>query len=295
MNPDIRKEALRQYLRYFRWWFLGLGILLAAYMIVFGIRKITDQGAEEQPVRGNTQAPAERVYDYAEVLSDEEEASLRDMIAAAEPQIQCDIVLVTIKEVMGESDYEWETNMRNYADDFYDQAGYGYDKVHGDGVLLLDNWYTGQGGSWLSTCGRVYEAFGTSDIEDVLYDVKEYVETDPYKAYAAYIRTVTRKMTFYNDGGIRNIPLWCVWVIPAAAAVIFLIFNSRAPEGVNTVTPGTYVEKDSMSIRKKEDVLVNKFVTTRHIPRNTGGGSGGRGGGHISSGGVSHGGGGMRR
>ena len=51
-----------------------------------------------KPVRGNSQEPTERVYDYADVLTDEEEQSLREYIAECEEKIQADIVIVTISE-----------------------------------------------------------------------------------------------------------------------------------------------------------------------------------------------------
>ena len=39
---------------------------------------------------------------------------------------------------------DWSTAMRDLADNFYDYNNFGYDKVHGNGVLLLDNAYEGQ-------------------------------------------------------------------------------------------------------------------------------------------------------
>ena len=63
---------------------------------------------------------------------------------------------------------DWSTAMRDLADNFYDYNNFGYDKVHGNGVLLLDNAYEGQKGSWLSTCGNVYDYFGDYEIDQAL-------------------------------------------------------------------------------------------------------------------------------
>ncbi len=284
MGKETQKEAIKQFIRYFKIWFIVLGIFFVLW-ILSGISYI----AEENPVRSNASAPVERVFDRADVLSDEEEEKLRHLIAQTEEKIQCDIVLVTINQQVGISDYEWEKNMRNLADDFYDQNNYGYDKVHGDGVLLLDNWYEGQGGSWLSTCGRVYEQFSDADIDDVLTSVYYEVENDPFAAYSAYIEEISYKM----DGDIP-FPGFLL-VIPLIVMLVFVMVKMRSPLGKDTVSVNEYVAGGRPEFRAKTDQLVNKFVTRRHIPKPSSGGSSGRGGSHISSGGVRHGGGGMRR
>lgn len=284
---SMKKEAFRQYLHYFRVWFILAGCLLVCFALV-AVRGLIKTGVP----RANTSAPAERVYDYADVLTDQEEENLRELIARKEAGIQCDIVLVTVRETV-ETDYvSWETGMMNYADDFYDNHNYGYNKVHGDGVLLLDNWQEGQAGSWLSTCGAVLDRFGDYEIDEVLQAVGKDVESNPYKAYQSYIELVSRKMS----SKISNYPPILILVAPLAVLVIFVLINMRSPLGKESVQANTYVVGGRANIRVQRDDFVRKFVTKRHIPRNDGGsGRSGGGGGHVSSGGVSHGGGGSRR
>ena len=82
MENDFRKEARKQYLRYFRFWFAGIGILII-FCIVMALIK---RSGNEVP-RTNADAPAERVYDYADVLTDGEEEELRSYIAKMEKEI----------------------------------------------------------------------------------------------------------------------------------------------------------------------------------------------------------------
>lgn len=242
--------------------------------------------------------PLQRVYDEADVLTASEEEKLEELIAKREKQIGCDIVLVTINESIldGKEDVgkNWENGMMNYADDFYDENKFGYDKVHGDGVLLLDNWYEGEKGSWLSTCGRVYKKFSTRMIDDVIDDVFKQVEKSPYKAYCAYINDIYKEMSSGAKAGLHPLVLFLIAVV---AAVIFVFTHLKGKIGEKTTNSSTYVQEGSVKFLVKNDTLVNKFVTSRVIPKNTGGSSGssGGGGGHTSSGGVSHGGGGGRR
>lgn len=79
MEEDFRKEARKQYLHYFRFWFIGIGILAVACIAM----KFVDQARSNVP-RTNTDAPAERVYDYADVLTDQEEEKLREYIDKTE-------------------------------------------------------------------------------------------------------------------------------------------------------------------------------------------------------------------
>lgn len=288
MDQNNRKAAWKQYLHYFRFWFIALLVLLVFFGIFSLIKYLSSGNA-----RGNLQAPSQRVYDYADVLTEEEEKKLSDLIAKREAQIQCDIVLVTINESVESSSVRWELAMRNYADDFYDNNNFGYDSVHGDGVLLLDNWYEGQEGSWLSTCGAVMRRFGNAEIDQVLDKVYRKVEQNPYEAYKEYVESVYRLMGL---GSFAAFPVWLIFLAPVVVLVIFIPVKLRSRLGAERLGVNTYVAGGAPEFRAREDRFVRKFVTTRRIPRNNGGGGGGGGGGgHRSSGGVSHGGGGRRR
>lgn len=300
MDKQLKRKALKQYLHYFRFWFAAVVVLLIVFAAV-AVMSLT----KNRVSRTNNSAPAERVYDYADVLTDEEEQSLRDVIARTENRIHSDIVVVTIAEEVENGESSWEMGMQNRADDFYDENNYGYNEVHGDGVLILDNWYEGQKGSWLSTCGSVYLKFSSRDINQVLRAGFDVIEEHPYQAYMAYIQAIERKM---SGGASQPFPAMMILIIPLVVLVVFVIVNMRSRIGSETVQPNSYVAGGVPVMKEKSDQLVNKFVTTRRIPKNTEGssghggggnhvssGGGSRGGGHVSRSGVSHGGGGMRR
>lgn len=291
---------MKQYFSYFKILFIILG---AVAVLTGSVAIIQMVSGSETYTRTNNEAPTQRVYDYAGVLSDDEEKMLADLIAERETQCGCDIVLVTINESLYEkygitedTDSNREDCMMQYADDFYDENLYGFDTVHGDGALLLDNWYNGEKGSWLSTSGRVYSHYTYTMIDEVLDDVYDQVEYNPYKAYKAYVNDVYREMAGKNDAiELSVLPLF---VISLVAAGIFMGMHLKGKSGTKTTTATTYVENGSIKFNVKSDELVNKYVTSRVIPRNTGSGggrSGGGAGGHVSRGGVSHGGGGRRR
>ena len=309
MEKDIKREALRQYFKYFKIWFIIAGILAVITIGAAVVHALTPK-----PVRGNGQEPTERVYDYADMLTEEEEQSLREYIAECEEKIQADIVIVTISESVeydlqdpdlpeafhakeaGSTD--WSTAMRDLADNFYDYNNYGYNKVHGNGVLLLDNSYEGQKGSWLSTCGNVYDYFGDYEIDQALYAVDDYIDESPYRAYKNCISYVTRTMEESQESMPMTFAPWIL--VGLVVALIYAAVNLHQNKAKDTTATNQYVDGKKPKINDTRDQYLRKNVVTRRIETSSSSGgsshrSGGHGGRHRSSSGVSHGGGGHRR
>ncbi len=303
---------MKQYFKYFRVLYIIFAVLFVITAAIFVVKLLVEK---QVLVRGNHECPTERVYDYADVLTAEEEENLRLRIAQTEEKIRCDLVIVTINLSVLEhygygenTDYNWESAMMAYADDFYDQNLYGYDRACGDGALLLDNWYlagTGdsEAGSWLGTCGRVYNTYSSHMIDDLLDEV--YYDLDePYEAYLEYIEHMEYYMS--DDGYSVNptVSVGTCLVLALIPAAIFVGIHLKNKEGTKTTTQNTYVDKEnngSAVFRIQRDDLIDKKVTSIRIDTGSGGGGGGSrsrsggGGGHRSSGGVRHGGGGRRR
>lgn len=297
METDYKKEAWRQYLHYFRFWFILIGILAAACAALWLARS-----ARKEIPRTNMDAPRERVFDYADVLTAEEEEKLREYISKTEKRLGIDIVLVTIEmSVEGREAVEqglryqdWERNMQDIADDFWDENRFGYNKgFEGDGVLLLHNWYAGQNGEHISTSGSVERAFSSRDIDRVLDAVDAYYATDPYRAYQAYVDKVEDLM----DGSLPAVPWMVVLILPVFVAVIYAASHLSQSKAQNTTAVNAYVAGGKPEIRNNTDAFLRKSVTSRKIETSSGGGgsgSGGGGGHHRSSSGASHGGGSRR-
>lgn len=302
---------MKECFKYFRVLFIIFGILFVVTAVAF-LPKLFANGTEGE--RANYECPTERVYDYANVLTDSEEEKLREQIARVEKKVSCDIVLVTINlsvlDYYGyteNTDYYWEDAMMRYADDFYDECGYGYDKVCGDGVLLLDNWYMqgmdeSEAGSWLSTCGAVYERYSTSMIDRLLDNVYYALDDSPYKAYSVYIDNIE----YYMDDDENTNPLISLgacFMVALIPSLIFVFTHLKAKEGKKTVTRDTYVDAlngGNAVFKVKTDELIDKRVTSVRIQTSSSSGSSrsrssGGGGSHRSSSGTRHGGGGRRR
>lgn len=299
---DSRDINWKKYISYFKFWFLAILLLAVLLVVLLAVR-----GRESAVERTNQECDTqERVFDYADVLTADQEEALRALIAEQEKRTACDIVLVTLNESLADyaAAYEEELGYLTpdrytmvYADNFYDEHQFGYDRPYGDGVLLLDNWYREADGgvySWLSTCGRAEDRFSSSMIDSLLTEALANADQDPYGAYVKYVNLFAEMMT--ESGGIPDIPVFAPLVLAVLGTVLFVESALRNHRGSKTVNLTTYVEGGKPELKRQEDIFLRKTVTKRHIERNTGSGGGGGGGGHhTSSRGVSHGGGGHRR
>lgn len=279
---------MKKYIKHFSVLLIIFAIVLVLFVIAL-IKKGPDK--EEQGVyeRTNTEyLTDERVFDYADVLSDDEEKSLRDLIAEKEDEIGCDIVLVTISD----PDYAGDTAMMNYADDFYDNYKYGYDAPWGDGALYLDNMLgVGNSYSWFSTSGRVEDTYSTSMINHLIDGVCDRVNADPYDAYVYYINSLSATMSGEDVSMYEAIPWYAIWGVAAVVTFVYVLVCINHNVGKKTTSANTYVAGGAAQFPDRRDVFISKHTTRRTIQSNSGSGGGGH---HTSSGGHSHGGGGGR-
>ena len=293
--------TVKDYLCYFKWIYIifaAVGLLaIVLHAGHWSIAKAVDYQ------RTNTACQTkERVFDYADVLSGEEEEKLRSLIARREKQTGCDIVLVTLNEPLEEYARAVEPGVdsseyvRVYAERQWEEKGFGYDRPDGDGVMLVDNWSREDDGmihTWLCTTGRARDAYYVEDIDHLLENVYRYVEKDPYRAYKTYVNNFYHDMMGWNVSHM-SVPGFVPWIIGMIAAVIFAASNWRSKEGKKTTTATTYVAGREPVFRVAQDRFLRKTVIQRKIETSSGGHGGGGGRSHGGGGGH-HGGGGRSR
>lgn len=287
---------MKEYFRYFRW----LYIIFAALFLIFGLLTAghTIAAGAAYYDRTNTECTTtERVFDYGDVLTDKEEDKLRELIDKRQMQTGCDIVLVTLNESLEEytkamnSNVSYDQFVVLYAQQFYDEHNFGYDKPDGDGVILIDNWYRENDGkiyTCLYTVGKVKAAYSDADIDHLLDNVYRYVESNPYRAYKTYVNDFYHDMMGMNVVHM-NIPGWATVIVGIISAVIFVICNWKAKRGVKTTAATTYVDGMEPRFSVRQDRFLRKSVVKHKIESNSsGGGSRGGGGGSSHSGSGVH-------
>lgn len=154
--------------------------------------KAYDDLTSTESNRTNNESSEERVFDYADVLTDEEEDKLRAYIAEREEACSMDIVLLILEEdVESTMGLEWDLAMQTRAEEFYDDNKFGYNQVYGDGVLLLDNWYPDQAGSWILTSGKQSDEFTDAHLSEIFDQMFAIINDDPCEAYRLFVEMIS--------------------------------------------------------------------------------------------------------
>lgn len=277
-------------------------VILAVLGLIYVFLLLAGKTRFEGYTRGNNACDGQRVFDKGDLLTADEEASLQAYIEKAEVQIGCDIIVVTLNESIKDyaiADQGYEINESRYVmvygDNFYDENAFGFDIPHGDGCVLVDNWYRGDSiynyaYNWISTSGRMIGEMNSNEIQETIDDINEVVNDNPYKAYIRFVDDVVdvmsaSQLSHYKPG------YGLLAIIGAIFTVVLFFIFFQADSGTKTVNNETYLEEGSLVFTHNRSILENTFVTKRHIERSSSGGGGG-GGSHFSSGGFSHGGGG---
>ena len=241
-------------------------------------------------------ANAPLLADDADLLSSEEESIILKKLTQTSDALDMDIVIVTTADVAGKS-------LRDYADDYYDDNGFGVGR-QGDssGVLLLvyDN---GNGTErWISTRGYGIEAFTDYGIQYVGSRLAPLMDSGAWQeAFEKYIElsdTLVKQAKAGNPldntkAKSKNVLMGIVISLVVGLIIGFIVMNAvkKKYKPVHFKANATdYLVGGSLQVTGASDNFRTTAVTRTPIQSNSG-----RGGSstHTSSSGASHGGGGF--
>jgi len=225
------------------------------------------------------------IYDEAGLLSGEEQSELNDLANRLGAKRQTDILIVTSANAENR-------DVIKLTEDFYDEHAPGYDKAHGNAVMLVMDMRNRQVYVAGFAKGETYVDNGRAD------RIREKITPDLSSGnYAQAFQTYVK--TAYKYLGIRpgvnpDNPLFSIWVqLAAALAIGGIVVGVMAYRsgGRVTVSGRTYENTGESGILERQDQYIHTTVTRVKIERNKdggGGGSGGGGGGGVTGGGYSH-------
>lgn len=233
-----------------------------------------------------------RLVDGADLLSESEEADLRDQLDEISERQEVDLVVVTVDSLEGASSTE-------YADDFYDNNGYGFGEER-DGILFLISM---EERDWaVSTTGYGITAVTDAGLEYIAEKFTEYLSDGSYgEAFTIFAQQcddfITQAKTGepYDTGNLPKEPFGFIWnllVSLAAAFVIALIVTGIMRSSLKTVDSKSeaddYIKKGSMKLTSEKDLFLYSHVDRREKPKDEDSGGSST---HTSSSGETHGGG----
>ena len=240
----------------------------------------------------------DKVYDFADLLTDEEEDKLYQEVNSFISQTGYDLAVVTTNDNNKRSEVE-------YADDFYDYNDFGKNSTR-DGLLLLIDMTNRK--VYISTTGNAIVMYN-SRIDSIIDAGYDYLTSGDY--YNTFSKMI-EKQEYYFDLGpderdsktiiideygnasyIKYMPYGLIGFISGIVTLIVsIVMYNKSKLKLKVGSTISYM-KDK-NITKKQDNLVNTVVThtLRYSDTSSGGGHSSGGGFHSSSSGSSHGGGG---
>lgn len=245
--------------------------------------------------------PSEKVYDFADLFTDEEENTLFNYINDFIESYQMDMAIITTNE-------NDKSTAEIYADDFYDYNGFGIGDTY-DGLLFLIDMDTRT--MHISTTGEAILIYDDNRIDSMLDTAYSYISNQNYyKTAYSFINVagtyakagIPASNTDYeidsNGDYVRKkepFPFLFFSVISFAISGIFIAIARSKHNVVKKATEAkNYLIRGSMAITKSLDRFVNSHTSTIYIPKTSSSGGGGGSSTHRGSSGRSHGGGSRR-
>ena len=237
----------------------------------------------------------EKVYDFAELLTEEEEQKLYEQVTTFIDRHQLDLAIVTIKQ-------NNKGSPRIYADDFYDYNHFGINHTR-DGVLFLIDMENRE--IYMTTTGNAILMYNDNRIEEALDAVYSYMTNQNYYVgIHNFISKIDYMATQGIPSGNKNAHLdengniiyekkisWLLLVVISlgVTGIIMGILISKNKLVRKKTTAKEYLKKESIKITSISESLIGTN-TIRHkiVDTSSGGGSST----HSGSSGISHGGGG---
>ena len=248
----------------------------------------------------------QKVYDDAGLLTSDQINRLEALCVSKAETSQIDLIIVTTDSTKGRS------SMR-YAEDFYMAHDFGYDKLHGDGALMLINMEERE--VWISTSGKAIRYLSDTRIDNIVTAVTSKLSSgNYYDGCVAFINKTSDYMTYLptssdaggsgmttTGGEAASLSEKLLYAMPvklgiaAAAAVLVVCILRMKNKSRMTVDSTSYMHDNQYDVNRRVDTYLRTSRVRHEKPKpseSSGGSSGGSS--HSGSGGHTFGGGGGR-
>ena len=239
-----------------------------------------------------------KIYDFADILTDEEEKELKTLIDGFIEQTNLDFVFVSV-----DMSYYNDSLNEIYAQDFYDYNDFGQGLPKNGGIILYRNKYENDPyyESVLTGEAQLYCDTSCNDyLLDNIYDLfhsgnyKEGITSFIHMFNSRYEQGYDEERYYIDENGSlrenkKVNPLWSI----LSGGLATLIGMTRLVKKNKMVKKASnandYLVESSINYTNKSDVFVSTITTHTRINTDSGGGSshsgfGSSGVGHISGG-----------
>lgn len=247
-----------------------------------------------------------KVYDYADILTEQEEYLLTGKILKFIEKYNTDLVLLT--DSFG---YYYDEANEEYAVDFYDYNDFGLDYPKYDGILLFRNANPNDRYYDIYTFGNAQLYFNQSRYDYILDSIYNYfVNQDYYQGYSLFLQILDN---YYAEGKPASMgsydvddmgylyekyvpPILPAFIISSVVTlVVMLILVSKNKMVKKATKASEYMDHNSVFYTRQDDNFIRSHTRSYTTSSSSGGsiGGGGRsssrsgssGGGHSRGGG----------
>lgn len=197
-----------------------------------------------------------KVYDYAQILSDNEEINLKSQINDYITKYNTDMIIVTVK-------YYNQVNLQDYMNQFYYQNGFGIGNNR-DGIIIAIDLKNKKEVIDIKTLGNTVNLYSDNEIKLILDKInseKEYYNKLSsfinYSSKYIYETDLNNEITIDNNfSSINWFSIIMISMIVPTIVVAISIFKNKTV--LIKDDANYYVKKDSVAITTRDD----KFITT---------------------------------
>lgn len=256
------------------------GAILAALLILFAVFLAVPWGVQAKEAGGTESKKL--IYDEAGLLNQEAYDELNAMANRYGAQRETDIIIYTSKNVQN-------ADVMKMTEDFYDEKAPGYDKAHGNAVILTVDMKNRE--VYLAGFYKAEQYLDDERLDKIRAKLSPDLTNGDYKlAFQKYIQNVHRYMGYRPGVNPDNIfyNIWFQLIVSLGIGGIIVGIMAYHSGGRVTVHQKTYEDAGTSGVLEHRDQYIRTTTTRQKIQKNNGGGSGGGGGGGISGGGHSH-------
>lgn len=223
-------------------------------------------------------AASPRIVDLAQLLTASEAAELEQQAGALSREFQTDVIILTVLTTDGK-------DAQAYADDYFDNHGYGLGASR-SGVLLLLVMDTRD---WvISTSGDAMHLLSQRDCDEIFSYAADDISAARYgEGFARYLSALARSLSEPHDEslsvGTCILIAVCIGLIAGGTVLGILISTMRTARPKRSATD--YLQQNSFRMPQCRDLYL--YSTTRRVRIESNGSSSGA---HTASSGRSHGG-----
>ena len=239
----------------------------------------------------------EKVYDYADLFTDDEEKQLFDKIQDYIEKYKMDLVVVTI-------DHNNKISTERYGEDFFIFNYFGFeDKKRSGSLFIID---MDQRNYHLITSGSMILYLDDNRIDEILDAIFYNVKDGKYFDATSF---VINKLDYYgtsvpssnshvyiDPNGVphkaKSPSVFLSLIIASAVAGLFVGINISKHKGIKIAeNANDYLDSSKTDVYKKSDKLISTHTSVTTIPKDppsSGGGSHHIGGSSFHSGGGGH-------